>query len=464
MTVKTAIKASMPYIKEGNYEKVWKILDGETDEAGFISHISPANINKHTLKFIATFEQPDWFAIMDKTVQKMPDLMHFFKTADIQMHKKNEGGETLACMFVKKIILDYNLYDLLYNLDEAWLRKDFIANPDSILKQVSSQLIKENKNEHEDWRLMNFLNKAFNHPEVRQSENYANLFKENSLYAKKQVNEENSIVSILPEKLDKNEKDRYESSNLLNNFLMYRLSIEDKRTQAMVASIQQKLDDDSFNPDMNLLSKQAKKLFKMACFEEPEVIAFVKKLTEKNIINLQDANELKHPNFFGNQETWLLNVINHRIDYYPARSENKLSEMDMTLDIAEKLKEMGFEAKMDKAAYSNLQYRIESHMDYCEVWSEPKNKYSSEIEALAEKLKLPLAFIPDAIEFINKKHQENIEQSIEQKLMAFKEFEKGVQSRWDAFMADVQVLEKTQDNINSNNINPQTNTSKAVKP
>lgn len=440
MTIKTAIKASMPYIKEGNYDKVWKILDGETDEAGFISHISPANINKHTLKFISTFKQPDWFAIMDKTVQKMPDLMHFFKSENVDMHQKNEKGTTLASSFIEKIIIDYNLYDLLYNLDESWLRKDFIEHSDSILKQVSSRLIKENYNEHEDWQLMNFLGRMFNNPEVRASESYANLFKENSRYAMRQIRDENNIVSVLPDNLDSNEKDRYESSSVLNKFLGHRLSLKDTRTESVFIRINQKLEENSFTPDMTLLPRETRKRIKTAAFEEPETLAFFKVLTEKNIFDISHANELKHPNFFGNQESWLVNVVNHRMDYYPARSENKLSEMQTTLDIVDALKEMGFEVKMDKAAFSNLKYRIDSHMEYCEVFAQPKEGYSSEVESLAEKLGLPLAFIPDAIEFIDNT-QKNKYQSVEEKLVAFKEFENSIKTRWDAFMNEAQVLE-----------------------
>jgi len=448
MTIKTAIKASMPYIKEGNYDKVWKILDGETDEAGFISHISPANINKHTLKFIATFERPDWFAIMDKTVQKMPDLMHFFKTHEIDIHQKNDKGMTLANIFLEKVIIDYNLYDLLYNLDESWLRKDFINHHDSILKQVSTRLIKENYNEHEDWQLMNFLDRMLIHPEVRASESYVNLFKENNRYAMRQIRDENNIVSMLPDNLDIHEKNRYESSSLLNKFLRHGLSIKDTRTESIITRINKKLEENSFNPDMNLLPRDTKKLIKMASFEEPEALSFFKILAEKNIFPLSHANELKHPNFFDNQETWLVNVVNHRIDYYPARSENKLSKMQETLDIVLALKEMGFEVKMDKAAFNNLKYRIDSHMDYCEIWDKPKEDYSIEIQNLAEGLGLPLAFIPNAIEFVDK-NQENKYQSMEEKLIAFKEFEKSIKNRWDTFMNEAQVVELSMENTNN---------------
>lgn len=478
MTIKTAVKAAQPYIKENNYDKVWKIFEGEVTEESFINNLIDANSSNHSnaqmteanLKFIASFQNSQWDRLVKDIRMGREQLLQFVQQ-NVDLTQKNDQGVMLG-ETILNLRQDPYLEKILKNMKFDWLYDDFIQSDESVVERLinsTPDIQHDNYYNYYNPGMFTYqiIKGALTQPELLNNTKYQNLFSTPSVMTHALTMSANQMVEndqFLPANLKPGVRDNLIDTALLCS--MVSSSSNKKSSEKTIPVIAEKCKNRNFNPDVSLLRPDYYQalmngILSVAKSEEvANIIALIDLgILDKELLNTQRVN-VKKDSYNNVQQKqiapYLATFIDMREDgFYGMWSRHSKANEDInyynqTLDFVSLMEEKGLILTMTEKKKSSLDEKFKRTMkeiaheyDYFMGFGSGSGrmKMDNELIELSYRLHMPPPILAELVDFFDKRYGFTPEKKLEQgkdKMTLVDE----LKDRWAGVMNRVQIVQE----------------------
>lgn len=400
MTVKSAIKAALPFIKTNNYAKAQQIMDGECTEEQFIENIAPSYFTRHVIEFIGSFKSPDWFVALDKLpVNSMADFIHYTNQHKIDLTQKKEHislGENLMNKIFQTDV--YSRYSFIEMLDKSMVNDYLLKNNYQNLNRLLAA--RYGYSDNPDWSNGIPFIKSFFTPDVIKSDLFQGIFTtpnnlSKSLLALSNQQFQYALTSLgdilTPETVNTLKSTHYVKAPFTN--------IDQGVSKETLKEIKQMLTHDTFKPKLELLNKDFHEVLEKGHRNAllPERVEILKIFIEKGLVSLDKLNSPTDRQY----SPILARYLKHSL-IESNKEHNFIDNVSKVVAQIPELEAAGFILAMKDSIKKEIEKLFNTNIDTHRGFN--RGDIADDIEKLSYELRIPPNMLERLVDFFDKRY------------------------------------------------------------